>query len=188
MSQADPARFNPEPPKRGWFGRNWLWFVPTIIILPILLCGGCFGVIFFAAFSAIKGSDAYKLALERVQQSPEVQAQLGEPITDATTFPSGSVRSMNGEGSAIIYMRVAGPKGSANVVVEAETSGGAWHFDKLEVTTDADGTKIDLGDEHVPSEDDAPAFEPGGNTDAEVEDTGEEAAEKPSPPLEINLE
>lgn len=188
MSQANPARFDPEPPKRGWFRRNWLWFVPMIIIGPFLLCAGCGGLIAFTVISAIKGSDAYKLALERVQQSPDVQAQLGEPITDATPFPTGNVSSSNGEGSALIFMRVAGPKGAANVVIEAEETGHVWHFDKLEVTVDADGARIDLSDEHVPSADDAPAFAPPAEFDAAAEQAESDGADRPAPPLQINVD
>ncbi len=188
MSQANPPRFDAEPPKRGWFGRNWLWFVPTVIVLPILLCAGCFGGIFFSVVAAIKGSDAYKLALERVQQSPDVQAQLGEPITDATVLPMGNIQFTNGEGTADMFFSVKGPKGSANVVVEAETTAGAWHFDKLEVTCDADGTKIDLSEEHVPNADDAPAFAPDADEAAAESGNAEESEEGPAPPLEINVE
>ncbi len=188
MSQATPPRFDAEPPKRGWFGRNWLWFVPTVVILPILLCGGCIAGIFFSVLGFIKGSDAYKLALERVQQSAEVQAQLGQPIEDATVFPVGNIEVNNGEGEAVLFFSIKGSKGGATVVAEGDATGGVWHFDKLVVTCDADGTEIDLSDEHVPSADDAPAFAPEADDTDGDEGATVEAADSPAPELEIKVE
>lgn len=188
MSQGNAPRFDAEPRKRGWFGRNWLWFVPTVVILPILVCGGCFAGIAFSVFGVIKGSDAYQLALERVQQSADVQAQLGQPIEDATVFPFGNIKFNGGESEAALFFSVKGPNGGANVVVEGETTGGAWHFDKLVVTCDSDGTQIDLSDEHVPSADDAPAFAPEADDSEGDEAESEEKKSGPAPALEINVE
>jgi len=185
MSQVPPPRFDAEPPKRGWFGRNWLWFVPTVIVLPILLCAGCFGGLFFIGVAALKGNPAYQQALKRVQDNPEVQAQLGQPIDDATVLPQGQFNLENGEGTAKFFFSVKGPKGSANVIAEAETTDGNWHYDKLELTCDADGTKIDLSEAHVPNADDAPAFAPDADEAAAAEGTDDDS---PAPALEINVE
>ena len=60
------------PPRKGWFGRNWLWFVPTIVLLPICLCGGMCVVVPYFAMRGLSESGAYKLALDTVQQNAEV--------------------------------------------------------------------------------------------------------------------
>lgn len=186
MSQLDQARFDAEPPKRGWFRRNWLWFVPTIILLPIFLCGGCFATIFYAVVSGIKGSGAYQTALERVQQSPEVQAAIGQPITDTTVFPTGNIQTTNNEGTAKLLFSVAGPNGTANVDLNAILVDGTWHYEKLDVTC-SDGSTIDLSDEPVVLEGDAPVF---GDEAPEAEEAPaeDERPKRPAPELNIDIE
>src|SRR5690349_17082354 len=127
MSQADHARFEAEPPRRGWFGRNWLWFVPTLIGIPILLCGGCFGGLFYVGLRAIKDMPTYKGAVARVQESPEVQAKLGQPIEDATVLPSSEFNFRNGQQSVTQRFSVKGPTGTADVESHAIELANAWH-------------------------------------------------------------
>lgn len=186
MSQLDQARFDAEPPKRGWFRRNWLWLVPTIILVPILLCGGCVATIFYSTVALIKGSGAYQTALERVQQSPEVQAAIGQPITDTTVLPFGNVNTTNNEGKADLLFSVAGPNGTANVTIDAILVDGQWHYDTLQVQC-SDGSTIDLSDEPVVLEGDAPVF---GDEAPEAEEAPaeDERPKRPAPELNIDIE
>lgn len=184
MSQANPARFEVEPPRRGWFGRNWLWFVPTVLILPILLCGGCFGGLFYIGVQAIKGHPMYVQAVERVQNSDAVQEKLGEPIEVSTVLPDGEFKMDGSSSVAKFLFSVKGPKGSANVIAEGQMVDGAWHFDKFTVTPDADGAVIDLADEPVVLENDAPAF----GDAAEEQPAGEAKPIGPPPALNIEVE
>jgi hypothetical protein len=186
MSQADPTRFEAEPPRRGWFGRNWLWFVPTLLGIPILLCGGCIGGSVLMLINAIKGSEVYKVALERVQQSPEVQAKLGQPIEDATVLPSGNINLDNDEGKAHLMFSVKGPSGTADVDLEAMIVGDQWHYEKYMVTC-SDGSTIDLSDEPVVLEDDAPVFDPGVESPEPVTESEEEEESTGPPPLNIQI-
>jgi len=144
MSTADQPTPQP-PPKKGWFGRNWLWFVPTIILLPILVCGGCFGGLFVFGINQIKGSEPYQDALARAQADATVIERLGEPVEDATFIPqwnvSGDGTGTSGNSSGYIVLK--GPKDTANARVNARMTDGNWEIIELEVTF-SDGERIDL--------------------------------------------
>lgn len=147
------------PPRRSWFSRNWLWFVPLLFVLLFLLCAGlCVGVI-GTAFVTLKHSEPYRVALERVQQDPQVIQRLGEPIREASWVPVGEVHTEDGGGSANLSFRVAGPKGEADVRTEARRRGGQWETTVLEVTF-PDGKRLSLD---VGGDDEAPKFQ-GGNS------------------------
>jgi len=140
-----------EQPQRSWFGRNWWWFVPGVILLPILACGGCF--LGFRAFKIAhtKASPPYQQALAAVQDSPEVQEALGQPIEDTTWVPTGELTVDNNRGEANLIFQVAGPKGSATVSFNARMVGGTWGLNELVVTVDQTGERIvidttELGD------------------------------------------
>ena len=49
-----PAPYPPQPIQRpGWFSRNWKWFIPTIIVGPILLIVLFVGGLFTLGMSVI---------------------------------------------------------------------------------------------------------------------------------------
>lgn len=185
MSQAEHARFEAEPPRRGWFGRNWLWFVPTIILLPLLLCGGCVGGVIVFGLRAVKDTDVYKGALQRVQDSAEVQAAVGQPIEDSTAFPSSEYKYENGVQTSTVRFSVQGPKGTAEVEASAVLAGDKWHYERFIVTC-SDGTSIDLSDEPVALEGDAPAF--GEEAPAREEATSADGAHHKEPPPALNID
>jgi hypothetical protein len=126
----------------GWWRRNWKWAVPVGCLLPVVVCGGFFALIFTAVFGAIKSSDAYTEALARAKASPEVQAALGTPI-EPGFFVSGSIKINNNTGNADLSIPVSGPKGSATIRAVATRAGGPWQYSVLEVLPDGGG-RIDL--------------------------------------------
>lgn len=186
-------------PKKGWFGRNWLWFVPTVVLLPICLCGGlCFGGAFFA-FQGLKSSEAYKMALEATQQNAEVQAAIGEPIEE-TLVPAGAVNTSATEGGhAALVFRVTGPKGAAVVETESTRAPGSekWEMTRLVVRPEngevivivgdeeaapLDEVEIDFQEAEMPAEDQATeeseTEEPGADNPAAEEPAADEADAK----------
>ncbi len=88
-------------------------------------------------------SEPYQLALERLRQSPEVTQRIGEPVEDATIFPSGQMRIQGARGSAQFAIKIAGPRGKADAYVEASSDIGQWKLTRLRVVF-ADGRKIEL--------------------------------------------
>lgn len=116
-------------------------------------CGGCLGLIvlgvvfsfvmYFVAIGVIQKTDVYAEALKRVQNSAEVQKELGTPIATGWSF-SGSVNYNNGVGDASFTLPVTGPKGEGTLSVKADKSSGAeWKYSTLEVQF-PDGHKVDL--------------------------------------------
>jgi hypothetical protein len=151
------------PQQRGWWSRNWKWFVPVVIVLPILICGGCIGTIFFGVRSALRSSDAYKHVLTVAQASPEVQRILGTPIT-ASGLPSGGINVKNdGSGDTEFSVTLRGPRGEGRLEVHATRANGVWSYDRLRFTdsgnhefslltgptnrTQSDDTPVKTGDE-----------------------------------------
>lgn len=134
-------------PQKGWFGRNWFWFIPTIILLPVLCCcGGGVALVWFG-LNTIKNETPYKDSVAAAQQHPDVQAALGTPIevggfmgipTDGSEpdFQPGMYMIMN--------IPIVGPNGSATIYVDATSSDGVnWTYTTQEVEL-PDGTIIDL--------------------------------------------
>jgi Cytochrome oxidase complex assembly protein 1 len=132
-----------DQPQRGWFRRNALWFVPTVILLPILLCAGSCGGIFYLVFSMLRDSQPYQMALARLRENPEVIQRLGEPVEDATWYPSGQIRMQGAQGFAQFEMKIAGPRGKADAYVEATADAGEWTIKRLRVVF-SDGWRIEL--------------------------------------------
>ncbi len=135
-----------QPPRKGWFGRNWLWFIPTVVLLPICLCGGlCVGVPYFA-MRGLAESGAYKIALETVQQSAEAKEALGEPI-EGKLIPFGAVvEAGGGAKEATIGFQVQGPKGSGIVASKSRKDAGTeqWVLTELIVSPTNGGQPITI--------------------------------------------
>jgi hypothetical protein len=130
-------------PRRGWLARNWIWFVPTMLLGLVVLCGGCCVGIFGAVFGVLKSSEPYQMAFQRVQNDPQVTGQLGEPIEQSGWFPSGQISVRNDRGDARFDFDVAGPKGKAHVHAEARRTASRWGLTRLEVTPES-GQRIVL--------------------------------------------
>jgi hypothetical protein len=133
----------PAAPRKGWFGRNWKWFVPsgcmTIIVLIAVFVGGILAVV----EGSVKRSDAYIQALARVQADPQVSDKIGRPI-EPGWFISGSVNVNGDSGDANLSIPISGPKGKGKIYVEAKKSAGLWQFETLQVEVEGQPGRIDL--------------------------------------------
>ena len=143
----------PQPPppagelKRGWWSRNWKWFVPVgcIGFIALLLIG--IAAIVGVVFGAIKSSDVYREALQRAQNHPEVQAALGTPI-EAGWWMTGQMDVNNDTGSANLSIPISGPKGKGSVHVVATKQGGSWIYSRLDVEVYAHDRRPGVLDAH----------------------------------------
>ena len=158
--QHAPATFTAEPPRRGWFARNWSWSVPLGIVLPIVICAGCCTGIFAAIGIGMKNSEPYGQALAAVQEDPRVQEAIGTPIEDATWLPTGEINRTNNRGDARFGFAVRGPKGPAHVHTESRMIDGVWSIVELIVTVDATRERIVVDPQEAEDADDAPLWEP----------------------------
>lgn len=142
----------PDQPKKGWFGRNWLWFVPVVILLPILCCCGGGGALVWFGIQTITDLPPYKDSVAAVQQDADIQAELGSPISAPGVFEmlsSGGDMNANSVGSSIDFdatVPISGPNGSGTLRIEAESNdgGATWTYQVREFEIDATGEVIDL--------------------------------------------
>ena len=141
---AQPPALPNQPPRKGWWSRNWKWFVPTGCFTLIAL-GVIFVVcIFLLVFSVLKSSDVYKSALSRAKSDDRVVAALGKPIHEGM-FTSGKINVNGTSGEADIGIPISGPKGKATIYAVGTKSAGEWNFSKLAVQLDG-GETIDLNE------------------------------------------
>jgi Cytochrome oxidase complex assembly protein 1 len=132
-----------ELPQRSWFGRNWIWVVPVGCLSPVLCCGGGIAILFFGVFSSLRSSEPYATAVARATASPEVKAQLGEPLTIGYV-PNGNISINNGVGTARLTIPISGPQKSGTIIVDAKLTAGKWEYSTLEVRPNWSDKGIDL--------------------------------------------
>ncbi|HEU0175357.1 MAG TPA: cytochrome c oxidase assembly factor Coa1 family protein [Blastocatellia bacterium] len=131
------------PENKGWFGRNWKWFVPTgclsiVIMIVAVAAAGLYFVI-----GTIKSSDVYQEALAKARSNTVVVRELGEPI-EAGWRISGTINVSNDSGNADVRIPVSGPKKSGAVYAKAIKMQGKWDFSALEVEIEGVTKRINL--------------------------------------------
>jgi hypothetical protein len=133
----------PMPDRRGWWDRNWKWFVPTGC-LTVLLAGAMFVAgIFALVVGMMRQSDAYGEAMRRARASTQLQAAIGTPMEEGR-FVTGSFEESGPSGTASLAIPVSGPRGGATIYVEGRKSAGQWQYDVLVAQLDASGERIEL--------------------------------------------
>jgi len=131
------------PEQKGWFGRNWKWFIPTGCLSMFLIAVVCIGAVVYFALGSIKSSYVYQEALNKAKSNPAVISQLGEPI-EAGWRISGTI-NVNGEsGNAEVKIPVSGPKKSGAIHAAAIKKLGKWDFSALEVEIEGEPHRINL--------------------------------------------
>ncbi len=141
MDSTIPGSTQPQP--KGWWGRNWKWFVPTGCLGMVLLAAAFGFFIVGIVFGALKSSDAYKSALAQAKADPRVVSALGSPITDG--FIVGGKTNVNGSsGEADMTVPISGPKGKGTLYFVASKFAGKWTFSKIMVEVADTGQRIDL--------------------------------------------
>ena len=119
--------------------RKWAIWGVALWLAAIALCGSLFGGVFYA----LKSSEAYQLAVTRLQTNTEAMSALGAPISTGT--PSGKI-SVKGEDSreAALDFSVTGSKANGQLHVEAIKKGGVWSLRVLNLKVDGRDDVIDL--------------------------------------------
>ena len=129
--------------QKSWWGRNWMWAVPSGCLGCLLLPAGCVAAIGFLVFGLFRTSDVYTEALERAREDLRVVEALGEPI-EPGWWMMGSINISGPSGDADFSLPLSGPDGSGTLYVVAEKSAGEWAFETLLVEIDGTGERIDL--------------------------------------------
>jgi hypothetical protein len=161
-----------QPPKRGWWSRNWLWFVPTVLLVLVVFCCGCPLGFAFWAFGRMYDMPPLNDAMQKIQSNETLTKELGQPIKPAY-WPPPQFQPADREMD--IRWEIQGPNGQARAHLKTRMMNGQWEPVTLEVIL-ADNRKISIAEE-------------GGNEAAPFVPTKpeEKKPEGNSPPPEINL-
>ena len=130
--------------RRGWFGRNWKWAVPTggcllIIVLVVVF----FGSLFVGITSMISDSHPYQDAMEAAQNNEALIELIGEPI-ETNGMNGGNWKIDNERKSAEISIPIKGPNGEATIFVVGEGINDNWTYQTMEVHLKDSREIIDL--------------------------------------------
>ncbi|MGA2059035.1 MAG: cytochrome c oxidase assembly factor Coa1 family protein [Thermoguttaceae bacterium] len=176
--QAMNATFpGPEQKPRGWWSRNWKWFVPSVFLCMILICcGGPLGI-GYLFFSKLYNSEAYKMTMQKIESNEELKQELGQPITNLLSPPPSFRMEENADGSGLVDARweIEGPKGRGRAHVIARMRDNKWEIVSIDVTIVSNNKKIVLHDEAGGNV--APPFNPQGA--APPEESKQESAPQP---------
>ena len=137
----------PPPPstaqRPSWFSRNWKWFIPTVVVVPVLLIALFVGGIVSLVFGMIKSSEPYQHALAAASHDSRVTAELGEPV-EPGWLASGNINESGAGGEANLAIPVNGKLRHGTVYVVARKSAGIWRYERLEVEIDGRPDRINL--------------------------------------------
>ncbi|HEU0186103.1 MAG TPA: cytochrome c oxidase assembly factor Coa1 family protein [Blastocatellia bacterium] len=135
---------NPHPPApKGWFGRNWKWFIPTGCLSVILIAAGGVGAVAYFAVKSIKSSYVYDEALKKLRSNSTAVSELGEPI-EAGWQINGAINVNGDSGNAEVKIPVSGSKKSGSIYATAIKKQGKWDFSHLEVEIEGKTKRVSL--------------------------------------------
>lgn len=120
--------------------RRWArWGMVALVLFVVLFAG-----MFAAIFASLKGSEAYKLAVQALNSDQEAVEMLGQPIS--TGIPMGSIQVAGPDGEASLSFGAEGPDGEGTVHVTAIRTLGQWKIDEAVLESSRNGQRIDLAE------------------------------------------
>ncbi|WP_421567797.1 cytochrome c oxidase assembly factor Coa1 family protein [Stenotrophomonas sp. PD6] len=129
--------------RAGWWSRHWRWAMPLGVLALLLLAVALVWFVLAQWSRWSRASEPYQEAMRRARCSIELVAVLGEPIRDGY-LPSGSQeRTAGGGGSSEFVVSLTGPRGEAQLFLEAHRERGQWDYPLLYAITGNDEA-IDL--------------------------------------------
>lgn len=120
--------------------RKWTKWALIVYALMIVVFIG----IFFAIMAGMKDSEAYKMALAKLDASAAVEQVLGKPISAGS--PMGNFKTSGNSGSAEISFSVEGPKGKGKVFLDAVKDMGEWKINRMVLEQEGTDKRIDLNE------------------------------------------
>ena len=118
--------------------RRWALAGVAVWIGALVLGGG----ILVGVFQILKHSEAYQMAVAKLEASPVAKSMLDSPISTGTPF--GQVSINGGSGRAALNFSATGPKAAGVVFVEAVKRDGVWSITHLALKLNDSGKVIDL--------------------------------------------
>ena len=122
---------------KGWWKKNWKWFIPTsgvfMIIMVSILSSG-FGGIIGDYSKAYSDSELYDNALKIVRENNRVKETLGyiEPINNMTIL-NGYVEYSDNNSSIKTTIKVTGELGKAMLDISADLINKTWSINALKI-------------------------------------------------------
>lgn len=130
--------------QKSWFGKNWMWFVPTMGCLTLIILGALgLGTLFFGVTKLLADSTPSKYAIELASKNEKVISLLGNEI-EKDGIISGKVSYTNGDGTANLTIPISGIKGAGVIKVIATKTDGVWEYETLFVQIKSTLEKINL--------------------------------------------
>lgn len=118
--------------------RSWAIWGVVIWIGVVALYGG----LFVGMFYYLDHSEAYRLAVSRLQDNPEAADVLGAPISAG--IPTGGFSVSPTSGRAMFSFTAKGRKAAGQVTASAIKQNGVWSLKTLKLSVDGDSRVIDL--------------------------------------------
>lgn len=132
--------------KKSWFRRNWLWFVPSMgcLTLIVFFILGVVGI-----FSLINNSEPTQQAIEIASKNTKVIELLGEPI-EKYGIPTGEMTYSSDSGNRVDFkIPIKGPKGNATLIVKGTETNDVWSYEKLYILIRENNEEINLLDKSL---------------------------------------
>ena len=147
-----PAPLPPPPGAQpGWFARNWKWFLPTVVLGPILLAALLIGGVVSLVFGMLKSSEPYQHAVDVAIHDTRAALELGDPITTGW-YATGNINVSGATGGAELEIPLHGKLRRGTLYVTARKSGGTWRYQRLELAVDGETERINLLASPAPEE------------------------------------
>ena len=122
--------------KKSWLNRNWKWFLPTFLVLFLLLFGLSSSIDSNVNDIALAYSDnsLYDKAIEKAKTNQRVIEIIGEiePI-DKLAILEGNVIYSNNNNSVELSIRLKGNKGKGKMDIIAIKNGKEWEYKKINI-------------------------------------------------------
>jgi hypothetical protein len=167
----------PQKP-RGWWSRNWKWFVPTMLLLMVLMCSGCLVSVALFFVNGLRHMEPYMVTMDKIQTNQQVVEAFGEPITDCSWTPT-----LTADGNGIdMRWDIKGPKGKGKAYVKSRVTNQKFDIVVIEIMP-PDGKKIIIP---VESGNSAPTYTPQNDNKESTPET-KEPAPSDDPSLNISL-
>ena len=105
---------------------------------------GLFAAVFISTMVGLKHTEAYQLAVIRLQANTEAINALGTPIS--TGYPWGNFETSGTKGKADFSFSVEGPMAKGTVYLDATKDLGAWKLNRIELEIEGRAGRISLAD------------------------------------------
>ena len=123
---------------KTWWERNWKWFLPTFIVLFLLLSGLLLSSSVDGNITditqAYSDNSLYEKAIEKAKMNKRVLEVIGEiePI-DKLAILEGNAIYSNNHNSVEMSIRVKGNKGNGKMDISAKKIENEWKYTKINI-------------------------------------------------------